>query len=166
MKLAVGTKIHNHIEAFHRFFKEGNVSWLRAGRELIILKRLEVWKNDGTDGNSWREWTEKSLLISGTTADRLIRIADRYGAIMDANPVYADVDMTKLELLPDSSNDGQEELLAWIEKARNLSVRALKDEIRETKGKVATDVCLHNGELETFNRCTACGKFLRAEGQG
>jgi hypothetical protein len=55
MKLAVGTKIHNHIEAFHRFFKEGNISWLRAGRELIALKRLEPWKTDGSETRNWRE---------------------------------------------------------------------------------------------------------------
>jgi hypothetical protein len=164
MKLAVGTKIHQHVENFHRFFKEGNVSWLRAGQELIALKRLEAWKIDGSESKSWREWTEKSLLISGTTADRLIRISERYGAILESHPVYADCDPTKLEIIP--STDGQEELLSWIEKARNLSVRQLKDEIRESKNLVATDVCLHDGEMEMFQRCKTCGKFLRTEGQG
>ena len=161
MKLAVGTKIHNHIEAFHRYFKEGNVSWLRAGRELIALKRLEVWRVDGSESKSWREWTEKSLLISGTTADRLCRISERYGLLMDENPAYADCDPTKLDMLPDLSNDGREVLLEWVEKCRNLSCRALKDEIAETKGKIATDVCLHNGEMEPFNRCKICNKWIK-----
>jgi hypothetical protein len=150
-QLKVGAKIHQHITDFHRFFKEGNVSWLRAGQELIALKRLEVWKFE--EAKSWREWTDKSLLISGTTADRLIRISERYGAILESHPVYADCDPTKLEIIP--STDGQEELLSWIEKARNLSVRALRDEIRETKGLPATDDHEHKWVL--IQRCQICG---------
>lgn len=163
MKLAIGTKIHKHVEAFHRFFKEGNVSWLRAGRELIILKNMEVWKVDGSMAHNWRTWVDHCLLISGTTADRLIRISDKYGKIIDENPAYADCDPTKLDMIPNLSSDGRDDLLEWVEKCRNLSCRALKDEITESKknGQIATDVCLHDGEMEPFNRCKICNKWIK-----
>jgi hypothetical protein len=156
MKLQLGTKIHTHVQNFHKFFKEGNINWLLAGRELIELKRLECWRKDGSEARSWREWTDKALLISGTTADRLIRISEKYGEVLESNPVYADVDPTKLDLIPSSIN-GREQLLEWIEKARNLSVRALKDECADFSGGVASDTCLHL-EVRTVSICKKCGR--------
>jgi len=154
MKLQLGDKIHRHVQNFHNYFKQGNLSWLAAGNELIELKRLRVWAVDGSESRSWREWVDKSLLISGNTADRLIRTAERFGDILLKNPTYADTDPSKLELIP-SSVGQTEELLGWIERARNLSVRQLKDEIADSRGLVTTDD--HEHEWVLIQRCKICG---------
>ncbi|GAH48013.1 unnamed protein product, partial [marine sediment metagenome] len=75
-----------------------------------------------------------------------------------------DIDYFRLvRLLPVIKGKSQEEITEWLAKAETLTIQGFDDEIREAKGKVATDKCDHQGKKMYFERCLICGKIIKID---
>lgn len=136
---------------------------LEAGRWLSVILREELWKHDGSPSKSFSHWIENEISLSKSTAYNLIDAFEKVGDIIEDNPDFKDLDMSKVFLLlphidADTSRSDREEMLHM---AQSTTWRGLKDNLREMEGKPGTDKCDHM-EREMMERCKRCGKWIKA----
>lgn len=158
-----GEELYQRKQAVIEGIIEGKRGWLRAGKELMIIKQKRLYRLEGHHATSFAYWVENELGISKASAYQMIDIYNRLGELLLCKD-YIDVDYSKaallLPLLTDKTTlQEKEDLLSM---AKTQSVRGLKDNIRNKSGKTATDECLHpDGRQEPWNKCLNCGKMWR-----
>jgi hypothetical protein len=135
---------------------------LLAGKYLMKINTEKLWKADGSPSKSFAHWVEMELSLSKSTCYNLMDAYAKVGELIENNAHYKDIDMSKVFLLlpyikDDASLADKEEIL---EMAQSCTWRGLQDNLKNMKGKKASDECDHE-ETETFVRCKKCRSWLK-----
>lgn len=137
-------------------------AWRKVGKLLSWMKKTKLYKDYAsgtavpmqTDECSWARFIK--LIDMGITvshADNLIRTHDALDMYLESRNIkYSRL----LEAKPLITDENREDIL---NAAEHLPADGWKNTIREIKGKVTQDDCEHS--LESWGRCTICGKFIK-----
>jgi hypothetical protein len=99
---------------------------------------------------------EIDIGIGMSQCDHLVRVYRTFGEHMEGRKIAFKRLLMLAPLVKEGTN-----ITPLLDMAENLPLRALQDEIREAKGLVASDQCLHPvGTLEAHYRCTVCGAWV------
>ena len=138
-------------------------AWREVGKLLSWIKKTKIYKFYSDDINGQMQtdectWSKfiKSIDLGFDVAhsDNLIRVSDTFEPYLEDRHIkYARL----LEAKPVVTEENREEIL---NAAEHLPLEGWKDTIREQKGKVLVEACLHD-ELENYGRCKACGKWIK-----
>jgi hypothetical protein len=124
--------------------------FLAIGAYLIEVKDKQLFKAWGP-GLSFDDFVE-DIGLSRTTAYNCIAVVKRFGEL-DVKGIPMD---RLVQLLP-LKMEG-DEVEQWVEKARELPARGLRDEIRQVRdvpGEQPIDLCGH-----AKHKCADCGIIL------
>ena len=106
------------------------------------------------------DWASHCLTFDDFLADIGMRRTSAYNAIRVYRQFgHLDVQgipMDRLVTLAPLKLESDEQKVEWLEKARELPSRGLKDEIRERKGEIPVDVCSHDVQVQ-LHKCIECG---------
>jgi len=89
--------------------------------------------------------------LKRTSAYKAIRVYRQFGHLDTTG-----IPMDRLVTLAPLKLETDEEKIEWLEKAKELPSRGLRDEIRERRGEVAVDVCEHYRQI-MLHKCEECG---------
>lgn len=126
-------------------------SFLTIGAYLIEIKEHGLHRHWG-EGLTFEDFVE-DIGLSKSTAYNCIAVVRRFGQ-HDVQQIPMD---RLVQLLP-LKMESAEEVSEWVEKARELPARGLRDEIREARGRpgeAPIDVCGH-----ARHKCADCGIVL------
>lgn len=86
-----------------------------------------------------------------TSAYNAIKVYKTFGHLDTSG-----IPMDRLVTLAPLKLESDEQKLEWLEKARELPSRGLRDEIRERRGDIALDICEHYRQV-MLHKCLECG---------
>jgi len=153
-----GERLHEVMTLFYAGIENSKRSFLMMGQAIYYIKQERLWKLTGDHVKTFKQFCDNELQISIAQANRLEYIYREIGEILWDTKI----DISKVTiLLPYLTGKTEEEKRELIENNKDLSVAAIKNNLREARGEPATDTCLHTGLVEKWNRCTVCGKFFR-----
>ena len=143
-------------------FQKTSLHYLICGCLLCEAETKKIWDKDGNGAGNFWEWVEKVVFLKRTQVQRMMLIWRTLKPIIEKHSdLILQVDFTKLAMIAPYiaklTEDGQIELL---HSALHLSVKALENNLKESKGLVASDNCLHK-ETEIWRRCISCNKFIK-----
>lgn len=153
-------------EQVHKILKEIDVLNRGIGRDLFslgllwqALKAGEAHKPMGFENFSEFIHAYTGFKIAHVNA--CIAVAKTFKVQLEtatvASPIPAFYRLKKA--LPLIKTDEDKQL--WYEQALELPPTGFEDAIREAKGQIPHDSCLHEGVLEAWQRCPICGKFFK-----
>jgi hypothetical protein len=160
VQLARGDRLYEIMQIWNEGVNLSKRGFLKLGEAIFFIKAEKLWKYDGTHCPSFKSWAENALHISVSQAHRLAQIYTEVGAILSEQEISIDVSKVTL-LLPYLEGQTDEVKTDLLREAALLSVEAIRNNLANRNGGVATDVCLHNGEMEPFNRCKICNKWIK-----
>jgi hypothetical protein len=137
--------------------------YLIVGKLLCDADRGKDWKHDGSGALNFYHWVDNELGLKRTQVQRMMAIWKAFSELLaEHSEIILQIDFTKLALIaPQIPRLPEEEQLGLIHAAKDLPSRALECTVAELRGKVAQDVCEHNGDIEMWNKCKQCGKFFK-----
>ena len=160
--LARGDRLYEIMQLWNEGVNLSKRGFLKLGEAIFYIKAEKLWKYDGTHCPSFKSWAENALHISVSQAHRLAQIYTEVGHLLSTR-IDDDlaIDVSKITLLlPYLEGQTDEVKTDLLKEASLLSVEALRNNLAEKVGKVATDNCEHE-ETEEIRRCLKCGKWLR-----
>jgi len=155
-----GDRLYEAMQLWENGIRNIRHGYLYLGKALYILKSEKLWRAMGNHILSWRQFCNKELHVSLVQANRLEQIYREVGSILG----NIEIDVSKVTLLlPYLKNKTDEEKTELLLGMKDLTVEDVKNTIKDLEGKpeTATDVCLHNGEIEIWNKCKVCGKMFK-----
>lgn len=139
--------------------------YLIVGCLLTKAEKQQIHKHDGTMAKNFFEWCDMEAGIKRTSAQRMMKVYSAFKKYFDSfSDLILSVDATKLALIaPYCEKMSDDDAIEMIHSAETNSYRALEANLAELDGKIAKDMCDHNGTLEVWHRCPDCGKFIKVE---
>tara|TARA_Y100001972_G_scaffold123494_1_gene170847 strand:- start:3839 stop:4360 length:522 start_codon:yes stop_codon:yes gene_type:complete len=138
----------------------------RLQRGLLLKKIKEQKLYIGHDGwiSTWAEFTD-SISLSVETARQDIEIYNQFFKFLEEKPLlYNQIPYERLvRLLPvvkDTSEDIS--IINYLDMAANSNRVDFDNNIREAKGKIATDSCKHDYSI-VFLKCSICGHMIKKD---
>ena len=137
-----------------------DAGYLMLGKLLLHVKTEELYKHYSEHTQTMSAFLrEIDLGIGLSQADHYIRMYKTFGEHMEGRKIA----FKRLLLIHPMVKD-EPSLVYWLNKAEELPLVALSDEIKESQGKTPTDGCCHpTDEIETHFRCGLCGAWLRRD---
>ncbi|RPJ11829.1 MAG: hypothetical protein EHM36_00695 [Deltaproteobacteria bacterium] len=145
-------------------YLQGEEAYLIVGFLLRQSKNAGDWKKDGI-ANSFFEWVEKELLISGSNAQRMLLIWDVVSPLLKSHQeLILQIDFSKLaEVATILKGMNEQKALEWLHVASTNTMKDLKNNIKAHKGdpnNPPTDVCDHKS-TEQWVKCKICKAFIK-----
>jgi hypothetical protein len=139
------------------------MGWMRLGATYHFLRINKLWSSYVSHIKNARDFLKEIDL--GVTQ----RSLEYYASIIDSKlgdyiiQSKCLLPMTKLRAIATVVKDTGK-IEEWVTKAKSLPQKALEDEVRESRGKRASDVCEHPaGSLIRYLHCEKCNKWIKAE---
>lgn len=155
---------HNRKQAILWHNKATTFHYLACGKLLCDADKAKDWKHDGSCANNFFQWVEHELCFKRTNAQRMMVVWLAFKEIITGTKgnLILEIDFSKLVLIaPYMAGETEEERMELIHSAKELSVRALENNLRERNGGgIATDVCTHTGAKKILEICKGCGQTL------
>jgi hypothetical protein len=153
-KLQRGNLIDESQKLWNQGISNSINGYLDMGNSLKIIKDNDLWVGHF---KTFDEFVEKDRHISRAQGARLIQIT-KYEPLLKSIPI----EISKLTLmLPYLDAKPAEEQEEALHMAANCSVEALKNNLKESKGQIATDNCLHDCDWIKLFKCSKCGKVIK-----
>jgi len=137
--------------------------YLELGAIATELKAGKLYKVVCPEARNWPHYISIRFDgISRASLDNFALVAKMIGNdIADRDiPLNRAIDIARvISHIP--SGEVEDTKAELIESAATLPKQAWQDTITELKGGVPTDICLHDGEFEMFQRCKKCNKWLK-----
>lgn len=152
-----GELIYSAIVGLREAVKTIDSSWLQIGMIWHFIVKNKAYRHYGDHIKNANDFIrEIDIGVKRSMLDHYARMWGMFSKYLNGK----DVPIRKLLLVaPVVAEDTVEE---WVEKAEAMPYDALKNEVREKQGKIATDVCDHPPEFnELWVRCKKCEKFLQ-----
>lgn len=154
--------LHNAVITVKQGFSETKAGILKAGKALFQIKEFKWWKVSGSPVISFAHWCENELGISKSTAYAHIDAYGKVGDILENNPDFQSIEMSKVFLLlpyiSEEMNIAQKEELLHM--CLTTTWNGLRDNLKNLKGVKASDECQHE-QTELLERCKICSKWLK-----
>lgn len=143
-------KVFSIVQEIHQTQARICTDFIRIGKLLCEVQ----------DERLHGDWASHCLTFDDFLADIGLKRTSAYNAIR----VYRQfghldttgIPMDRLVTLAPLKLESDQQKIEWLEKARELPSRGLKDEIRERRGEVAVDVCEHYRQI-MLHKCEECG---------
>jgi hypothetical protein len=160
VQLARGDRLYEIMQIWNEGVNLSKRGFLKLGEAIFFIKAEKLWKYDGTHCPSFKSWAENALHISVSQAHRLAQIYTEVGHLLSGESICIDVSKVTL-LLPYLEGQTDEVKTDMLKEAALLSVEAIRNNLAEKVGRIATDKCEHPPEMiELFSRCK-CGKWIK-----
>lgn len=121
------------------------------------IQSHELWRHYATHIETFKDFC-REMGKSYSTVRYYIRVHEQFKGLLLTGVSFKHLTI----ILPLVEHKDEQEKVEWIGKARALPEQALKNEVREALGKVASDNCDH-ADTEAWRRCKKCNKFLGGE---
>jgi len=134
---------------------QGLLGAIRIGKSLDIINDGNLWVQVGA--KSFEAYVSNTHGFSRSTAYNMMSVARYFGPLLLEDPSLQTVDVTRLiRLLPLVTAENKDDLLR--DAALIPDARGFENQIRNRKGKVATDDD-HTHEFEPipYEACVHCG---------
>ena len=143
-----------------RCCQEIDMRYLHLGKMLLYVRENELYKAYSEHTQTMSAFLrEIDIGIGMSQADHYIRVYKTFGEKLEGRKIA----FKRLLLIHPMVKDDLS-LVYWLNKAEELPLVALSDEIKESQGKTPTDGCCHpTDEIETHFRCGLCGAWLRRD---
>ena len=143
-------KVWNIVEEIHQVQARICTDFIRIGKLLCEVQ----------DERLHGDWASHCLTFDDFLADIGLKRTSAYNAIR----VYRQfghldttgIPMDRLVTLAPLKLENDQQKLEWLEKAKELPSRGLRDEIRERRGEIPIDVCEHYRQI-MLHKCEECG---------
>lgn len=156
-----GELIHTLLESMSGWVRIRNTAWLKLGMMWRFIIKNKIYKFYGEHINNANDFLrELNLNIKRREIETYAQMAGMFGELMRQNGVVPPI--RKLVMIaPFCRQESPDERPEWFHKVMALPTSALEDEIREARGGVPRDTCLHLPQKqEVWTRCGVCGKWL------
>ncbi len=146
------------VEELTRITQGIDMAYLMLGKLLLHVKTEELYKYYSEHTQTMSAFLrEIDLGIGMSQADHLIRVYRTFGEHMEGRKIA----FKRLLLIAPLVKD-EPTLTYWLDRAANMPLRALSDDIRERQRKNPTDGCLHpDDSIQLHRRCSVCGCWLK-----
>ena len=129
-------------------------NYIALGRALCTMRDGKYYRQLGDHVETMDDFLVE-IRLSRSTAYNLMAIHERFGGYITPE---MQIDYTRLvRALPIAEKIGTERVIKLLSEAELLPTQAYYDQIRELKGKIATDVCDHSRK-SAYEKCDLCGK--------
>ena len=135
--------------------------YIRFGGLMTAVDDQKLWRYAGTHVNNMKAYCSGELGISYSKVRSYIDIYKKFAAMIDAEPGYRKIGVTRLSIIAPIVNKGGDPE-QWLEKALTLPVKGFDDAVREARGLITTDSCDHPSFI-VIERCTVCGWRRKVE---
>ena len=130
-------------------------NYIALGQALCTMRDGKYYRQLGDHVETMDDFLVE-IRLSRSTAYNLMAIWERFGAYIALD---MQIDYTRLvRALPCVTEANPDAIRKIIADAECLPTQAYYDQIREMKGKIATDVCTCE-EKEMWTRCKKCKKW-------
>lgn len=154
----MGDVIHSIVVSMRRECNIKDAAWIKLGFLWRFVVKNKLYRHYGDHIKNANDFLrELDLGVKRRELELYAQMASIFGrAIQDRN---AQVPLRKLAMIAPLCKEG--DAGGWLEKAFILPTHALEDEIREARGQVTKDSCLHpDDKQEVWMRCSECGKWV------
>jgi len=161
--IKIGERYHEVMRLWNRGIEDAKQGYLMMGKAITAIRDEQLWRLEGPHCPTFDYFCKAVLHMSPAQTYRLGQIWEKFGHILEAPEIHVDISKVTL-LLPVLANRPDEVKKEMLLAAQDLTVEDLKNNIREMKGHIATDVCEHppdQQDIETWFRCRVCKKFYR-----
>lgn len=138
---------------------EIETNWLKLGAIWHFLQINKLWSSYGSHIKNASDFLKEiDLGVTRRSLEYYASIIDsKIGEYIIANNLI--IPVTKLRTIAHIVKETGD-VEGWVDKAINLPIKALEDEVKEANGKVTSDTCKHEHQ-EPFTRCKACSKWFK-----
>ncbi len=150
-------RLHDLLSVIYRLESDTIINFLDLGKFWNEIIEDKLWKNGGSEANTFEEFCEKECNRDRTTVYKWVQLYQIWGNYADMLRGVS-VDYKRLLSCAKLVNDA-ESARHWLHVAVSNSQQNFKDTIREAKGQQMTIDCEHDFS-EDWLRCVKCGKLL------
>jgi hypothetical protein len=155
-----GDIIHATINGLRDSAKQIDNGWLKIGMYWHFIVTNKLYRHCGDHIKNANDFLrEIDIGVKRSMLDHYSRMWGMFSKYLKDRHVP----IRKLLLMsPVIDVDNPDNIEEWLNKAEHQPYEALKNEVREKQGKVATDVCEHPEDYqELWARCGKCEKWLQ-----
>lgn len=132
-------------------------NYLALGEALCTMRDGRYYRHLGEHVETLDDFFVE-IRLGRSTAYNLMEIWEKFGQHIGEG---AEIEYTRLvRALPVSKKLDDTQVTLLLEDARLLPSTAFYDNLRNLRGQVATDECLHV-EREAWEKCRCCGKMMK-----
>ena len=146
-----------YLEELRLRLKQTAMSFLECGEILTKIKVQKLYPK-----NNFYSYITENVGIGKSTINDMMRCHNHFHYLIYNDPHLQNIAPTKLRrLLP--MVDGkttEDEKIAMLYDAAELSESDLIDTLREKDGKPTQGDCTHTGFMEVIRKCQRCGKVV------
>ena len=138
------------VQEIHQVQARICTDFMRIG-QLLTQVREERLHGDWASHCATFDDFLQDIGLRRTSAYNAIKVWKAFGHLdCEGIPMDRLVTLTPLKL------ENDEQKVEWLEKARELPSRGLRDEIRERRGDIPLDICEHYRQI-MLHKCLDCG---------
>jgi len=153
-------RLHDLLSAIYRLESDTIINFLDLGKLWNEIIEGKLWKNGGSEANTFEEFCEKECNRDRTTVYKWVQLYQIWGNYADILRGVS-VDYKRLLACAKLVNDA-ESARHWLHVAVSNSQSDFKDTLKEHMGKPLTCECSHDFS-ENWGRCPKCGKWKKEE---
>jgi hypothetical protein len=145
------------VEELTRAVQEIDLRSMHLGRMLWYVKENELYKSYSEHTQTMSAFLrEIDIGFGQSMAEHYIRVYKTFGEEIGTRQIPFN---KLLKVVPMVRNE--ETKTYWLDKAEHLPYKALADEIRESRGQIASDACDHPAAAwVTHCRCSQCNQWI------